>query len=75
MVTAIGMVKARYDSPANCGSAPMPWNAPAVAMRMNSGITSDGMNTDGTRRTSSRLRPASPRLTVRVLMPLPSACA
>ena len=75
MTAAMGMVNARYDSPANCGRAPMPWNAPAVAMRMNSGITREGMNTDGTRRTSSRLRPARPRLTLMTLTRPPSACA
>ena len=41
-------------------AARCPRNAPDVATRMNSGMTSDGMNTDGMRRTSSRLRPASP---------------
>jgi len=73
MVAAMGMVKARYEAPANCGSAPMPWNAPDVAMRMNSGMMSDGMNTDGTRRTSSRLRPARPRLTARPFIMRPPA--
>ena len=65
IVAAMGIVKARYEAPANSGSAPMPWNAPDVAIRMKSGMMSDGMNTDGTRRTNSRLRPASPRLTAR----------
>jgi hypothetical protein len=41
----------------------MPRKAPAVATRMNSGITSEGMKIDGIRRTRIRLRQASPRLT------------
>ncbi len=41
------------------GTAEMPWNAPEVATRMNSGMTSDGMNTAGMRRTRISARQAS----------------
>ena len=41
------------------GIAEMPWKAPEVATRMNSGMTSDGMNTAGMRRTRISARQAS----------------
>ena len=49
--------------PRTAGSSEMPRKAPDVATRMKSGMTSDGRNTDGIRRTRIRLRQASPALT------------
>ena len=67
MIVARGSVKRRYDAPSNCGSGEMPRKAPAVAMRMNRGMISDGRKTEGIRRTRIRLRHARPRLTRRVV--------
>ncbi len=63
ITVASGIVNARYEAPPNTGSCEMPRKAPAVETRMNSGMISDGRNTDGIRRTRIRLRNARPQLT------------